>query len=114
MVSELEEIRRRKMQELLQRQLQQQAQEQIQRQLQEEQINAQIKLIISKILSPKARERLSNIRIARPEFARSIEIFLIQLYQSGRLQGQLDDNKFKEILLKLKESKRDIRIRRKG
>lgn len=100
------------MQELLQRQIQQATQERIQQQLQEEQINAQIRMIINKILTPEARQRLGNIRVAMPEFARSVEIFLIQLYQAGRLPKQVDDPMLKEILLKLKESKKEIRIRK--
>lgn len=111
-MSELEEIRKRRMQELLQRQVQEQTQEQFQRQLQEQQIESQIKMIINRILTPEARQRLGNIRTARPDFARSVEIFLIQLYQAGRLPKQVDDKTFKEILLKLKEGKRDIKIKK--
>jgi programmed cell death protein 5 len=109
---DLEEIRKRKMQELLQQQLEQQSREQMQQQLQEEYINVQIKKIINQILTPKARERLGNIRTVRPDFARSVELFLIQLYQAGRLPKQLNDAKFKEILLKLKQGKKEINIRR--
>lgn len=100
------------MQQLLQQQMQEQAQEQIQRQMQEEQLNLQIKLIINQILTPEARGRLGNIRIARPDFARAVEIFLIQLYQQGKLRGTLDDKQLKEILMKLKEGKKEISIKK--
>ncbi len=111
-MSELEEIRKKRMQELLQRQIQQQTQEGMQQQLQEQQINSQIKMIISRILTPEARQRLGNIRTARPDFARNVEIFLIQLYQAGRLPKQVNDQTFKEILMKLNEGKRDTKINR--
>lgn len=103
---ELERIRQQKLRQMLQ----QQAQQQIQQQIQEEQISAQIKLIINQILDPEARERLGNIRLARPEFARQIEILLIQLYQAGRLPERLTDAQFKEILKKLHAKKRETRI----
>ena len=109
-MSELEDIRKRRMQELLQGQMQQQTNEVMQQQVQEQQINTQIKQIINKILTPEARQRLGNIRTAKPDFARNVEIFLIQLYQAGRLPKQVNDQTFKEILLKLKEGKRDTVI----
>lgn len=102
---ELEAIRQKRLMQMLQQQSQQQSQQQIQQQIQEEQIGAQIKLIIHQILEPEARERLGNIRLARPEFARQIEIFLIQLYQAGRLPKRLSDAQFKEILEKLHEKR---------
>lgn len=103
---ELEGIRQQRLRQMLQ----QQAQQQIQQQVQEEQISAQIKLIINQILDTEARERLGNIRIARPEFARQIEIFLIQLYQAGRLPKRLTDAQFKEILEKLHNKRHEPRI----
>lgn len=99
---ELERIRQKNIRQMLQQQTQQQ--------IQEEQINSQIKLIITQILDPDARGRLANIRLARPEFARQIEIFLIQLYQAGRLPKMLTDAQFKEILEKLHEKRREPRI----
>ncbi len=108
-MDELERLRRQRMQELMQ----QQSQQQIQQQIQEEQIDEQIKIIISQILTPQARERLGNIRIARPEFARQIEVFLIQLAQGGRLPSQVTDEQLKEILGKLHKKKRETKIIRK-
>ena len=103
---ELEGIRQRKLRQMLQ----QQAQQQVQQQVQEDQVSSQIKFIITQILDPEARGRLANIRLAKPEFARQIEIFLIQLYQAGRLPKMLTDVQFKEILEKLHEKKREPRI----
>ncbi len=99
---ELERIRQKNIRQMLQQQTQQQ--------IQEEQINSQIKLIITQILDPDARGRLANIRLAGPEFARQIEIFLIQLYQAGRLPKMLTDAQFKEILEKLHEKRREPKI----
>ena len=84
----------------------------MQQQLKEQEIETQIKLIITKILTPEARERLGNIRLARPQFARQIEIFLIQLHQAGKLPQKLTDEQLKQILEKLKQGKKEFTIKR--
>ncbi len=100
------------MRELMEQQIQEQVQQLQMQQIQAERINAQIKLIVHQILSPEARSRLGNIRVARPEFARQIEILLIQLYQAGRLPKKLTDSQFKKILEELQSKKREIKIER--
>lgn len=108
-MSDLEEIRKKKMQELLR----QKNQQQVQQQFQKKQIDAQIKKLIHHILSPEARERLGNIRAAKPNFARRVEVLLIQLYQGGRIPEPLSDEQFKKLLKKLKQGrKKDITIKR--
>ncbi|MFH1789264.1 MAG: DNA-binding protein [Candidatus Altiarchaeota archaeon] len=102
------------MQELLARQQSPGAQEQVQRQLQEAEVERQIHFIISRILSPEARERLGNIRVARPQFARQIEVLLIQLNQAGKLPDQLSDEQLKAILTSIKsQQQHETRISRK-
>jgi len=96
---EIEEIRRRKLQAY------KEMQEKFEEKQKERQISNQLKAITDKILTPEASERLNNIRFAMPEFAREIEILLVQLYQSGRIQRQITDEEFKEILLQLKSHK---------
>ena len=64
------------------------------------------------VLTPEARQRLANIRMARPEFAEQLEMQLIQLAQAGRLQIPVTDNQLKDVLDKLIVRKRDINIRR--
>lgn len=64
------------------------------------------------ILSPEARQRLTNIRITRPEIAEQVELQLIQLYQSGRLRNQITDEQLKNMLQGLLGKSRDITIRR--
>lgn len=110
-MSELEELRQRRIKQLVDQQKPAQGQ-QLQQQLKEQEIEAQIKLIITRILTPEARERLGNIRLARPQFARQIEIFLIQLHQAGKLPQKLADEQFKQILEKLKQEKREFSITR--
>ncbi|MFX0011179.1 MAG: DNA-binding protein, partial [Candidatus Hermodarchaeota archaeon] len=74
---ELENIRRKKLEQLQQQAFQQQIAEQ-----QEQQYNKQKYQIMRKILSQEGRQRLENIRIVKPQFAEQIELQLIQLFQS--------------------------------
>jgi programmed cell death protein 5 len=110
MADDLEEIRRRRMQELMQNQMQQQGSQQMQRAMQEQQVAEQIKVILGQILEPAARDRLANIRLASPEFARQIEMLLIQLYQGGQLPQKLSDENFKKILEKIRSKKKETKI----
>jgi len=108
--SDLEALRQRRLRELAQSQMQQAASQQMQRAVQEEQVAAQIKVIMNQVLEPAAKERLANIRTAKPDFARQIEILLIQLYQGGQLPARLTDESFKKILERIHEKKREPRI----
>ena len=103
----IEELRRRKMLELQARATEAQRQEELRRQY-----DVQKKLALQQILTPEARSRLANIRAAKPEFAEQIEIQLIQLAQSGRVSSQITDAQLKEILRRVQDRKRDIKIRR--
>ena len=112
-MSDIEEIRRRRMQELQQQAAQQaqqqsqdaQAQEQMRRELE-----AQKRQAMLQILSPEARSRLANLRLTKPEFVDQIELQLIQLAQTGRIKSKITDEQLKELLRKLAGQKRDINI----
>lgn len=76
-----------------------------------EQIEQMKKTLLRQILSKEALERLGRVRMANPNFAAQLEIYLIQLYQAGQLKGIVDDAKLKQIL-DLLTKKREWRIRR--
>jgi programmed cell death protein 5 len=107
-MSELDELRQKRLRQL--QAMREQGREQgLQQQLQAQQMEEQINLIMRQIMTAEARERLANIRMARPEFARQVEILLIQLYQGGRLK-QLTDEQFKALLAKISGTKREPKI----
>lgn len=113
-MSDIEEIRRRRMQELQQQAAVQQAQQQTsdaqsQEQMRRE-LEAQKKQAMLQILTPEARSRLANLRLTKPEFVDQIELQLIQLAQMGRVQSKITDEQLKELLRKLSGQKREINI----
>ena len=95
-----------------QRMLQQRMQEQMGEQMQQQQMMAALKVITSQILEPKARERLSNLKYVKPDIAMQLEMYLVQLYQSGQLKTRITDEQLVMILRKLTERK-ETKIRRK-
>lgn len=105
---ELEAIRQRRMAEL-----QQQAQSQAAQQEQAQRFEAQKQGVLRQILTPEARDRLANIRLANPQMADSVENQLIQLAQSGRLRGVIDDAMLKNILAQISPQHREITIQRR-
>ena len=68
--------------------------------------------VLRMALTSDARERLSNVRMVRPDLAQSIEEYVIQLASAGRLKKAVDDEQVKQMLASLQEKKRDIKIRR--
>lgn len=79
---------------------------------QQHQVDQQRQMIMRQILTPPARDRLANLRMAYPDIARLVEDQLITLVQSGRIQQQVDDNTLKEILRRVAPKKREIKIER--
>ena len=111
MNEELEKIKRKKLQDL---QRQAALQDSIDEQAaQNEEFEKQKKMILISILTPQARERLGNIKAARPKIAESIENQLITLAQSGKLENKINDKQLRELLSKIIPRKRDIKIKRR-
>ncbi|TMI54931.1 DNA-binding protein [Candidatus Bathyarchaeota archaeon] len=104
---ELEALRRRRLAEMQRAAVDDQRRTQAQ-----QQVERQKQTIIRRILTPEARQRLTNIRMVKPEFAEELEMQLIQLAQSGRLRGQVSDEQLKKTLMQLEGQKREIKIRR--
>jgi len=105
---EVEELRKKRMNALQRRLAQEEERAQVQ-----QQIEMQKQALLRRILSTDARQRLTNLKMVKPEFAEQIELQLIQLAQTGRLKTPVADNELKEILARLQSQRREIKIRRK-
>ena len=107
---ELERIRQRRLLEL---QLQQRLVEEQRQAAAREELQRRKDVVLHRILTSEARQRLANLKIIRPEFTEQIELQLIQIAQSGKVRLPITDDMLKEILIQLQsEQQRGTRIRR--
>lgn len=106
-MSELDEIRRRKLEELQNRYEQSASEEQ-----QAQQEIAQLELAVKQRMSKEALQRFGNIKVADPEKAVQLLVILAQLLQSGRLT-MIDDNNLRQILAQVTPKKKEFKITRK-
>jgi len=104
---ELEEIRRRRLLELQRATMEEQRRARAQQQME-----VQKQAVLRQILTPEARQRLTNIKMVRPEFAEQLELQLIQLAQTGKVNIPISDKQLKEALVRLQSQRREVRIRR--
>ncbi|ALV62159.1 DNA-binding protein [Thermococcus sp. 2319x1] len=111
MAEDIEEIRKRKLLELQKRLAEQQKAEE-ERVRQEMELEAQLNAIMKQILTPEARERLTRVKLVRPELARQVELILAQLYQAGQITERITDEKLKKILAQIDaRTRREFRIK---
>lgn len=96
-MSELDEIRQRKLHELQQQQA----------------VSEMKKSAMLQLLTKEARERLSTVRAAHPELAEQVEMSLIQAAQMGQFKSQITDEQLKQILASIQGEKKGFRILRK-
>jgi programmed cell death protein 5 len=105
---ELEELRRRKLSTLQRQMSDEQKGEQMQKQLEVQKEN-----LLRSILSQEARQRLTNLKMVKPEFTEQLEMQLIQLAQQGKIPVPLADARLRQILVQLQSRKHEPTIRRK-
>jgi len=103
-MAELDEIRRKKMEELKRKQ-----------QEEEQAVEAEVQrqLIFQQIMTAEARERLTRIKMANPDYAVQVENILLQLVQQGRIKSRITEEMLKQILSQLAGQKKDFKITRR-
>ena len=106
---ELEALRKKRLQELQNEQLSQQQLQQQQEQRARE-IENQRQMVLKGILTDEARERLNRIKLAKPEYATSLENQLIQLAATRRVSGKITDEQLKALLKQVTQSQRESKI----
>lgn len=97
-MDELEELRRRKMQEYL---AMQEAGAQMEQAQRSQALALEVKKLVSQVLANDAIHRLSNIRAVKPDLAYQIDMYLLELYRAGRIKKPLSDTEFKAMLGKM-------------
>lgn len=65
------------------------------------------------LLDPQARQRLTNIRLVKPELATAVENYLINAASTGRLNRALTDEELKQILLSIQQPKKEFKFDRR-
>ena len=104
---DVEQLKEKRLEELKQQIAAQQA-------AQQEQLQAEIQLnaLLRNILSPEAKQRLSNISLVNKELYLQVSQVLLYLAKAGQLQGRISDEQLKSLLEKIKGKKREIQIKR--
>lgn len=100
---ELERLKQQRMLDIRQRSAQEEARARIE---------AERQSVLRLVLTPEARQRLTNIKMVKPEFAEQLETQLLQLAQTGKLPTPLSDEYLKALLERMTSQRRDITIRR--
>lgn len=105
------------LQELLYRRAQEESKRAAEEKQKKAELQAKKEAMLRVILTPEARQRLTNVKLVRPELAESLEDQLIALAQAGRIKIPITDEELKEILAQLAEQNRRefrIQIRERG
>ena len=105
MADSLDEIRKRKLAELMGQPQQQQDEQQFRQQVQ------QLETLVKQRMTKEAVQRYGNIKLANPDKAVQLLAILGQFIQSGRLET-IDDELLKKILMKMQEPKKDFNIKK--
>jgi programmed cell death protein 5 len=108
---DLEELRQEKMEQLKEQQQGEVDEEAMQ--AQQEQADAQKQAILRQYLTDGARKRLNTVKMSKPDHGEQIERQVLALAQSGRVQGQIDEDQMKELLSELSPDSKSFNIRRR-
>ena len=106
---DLEEIKKRKLEELKQEVEKQQLQEHLQVQEQVEQLES----IAKPLMTSDAISRYCNLKAVHTEKAIQSIVIITQLAQQGKLPNKVTDEQYKELLVKLTPEKKEFRIHKK-
>ncbi|MBI4894648.1 MAG: hypothetical protein HY833_02845 [Candidatus Aenigmarchaeota archaeon] len=63
-----------------------------------QQVELMKKTMMRKILSRGAIDRLSRVRMVKPDIAAQLELYLMDLYKSGKIKSEVSEEQMKMIL----------------
>jgi len=108
---ELDQIRRKRLEEMIASQ----QDNAVQREREEEarrEYEAKKREILRQIMTVEARDRLSNLRLTKPDVVEMLENQLISLASSGRLRSAITDDQLKMLLRQIQPKKKDFKIKK--
>lgn len=111
-MADIEEIKRKRMEEL-QQQIAAQQMEELKEQIQLERQVAMLESIAKQKMTKEAITRYGNLKAAHPEKAIQVIAVIAQAIQQGQITEQLTDEKLKNILMQIKPEKREFKITKK-
>ena len=107
-MSELEDIRNKRMEALMQQQ-----QESLKEHIQLQQQVEMLETIAKQKMTKEAISRYGNLKAAHPEKAIQIIAVLAQAIQQGQITEQVTDEKLKSLLIQLEPPKKEFKITKK-
>lgn len=69
--------------------------------------------VLLMLLDTQARQRLTNVRLVKPDLAGAVENYLINAASSGRLNRPLTDEELKQLLMRIQQPKKDFKFDRR-
>ena len=103
----LDDIRKRKLEELMHLQ-----QEKLQDQSHIQQQIEQMENIVKQFMTKDALARYGSLKTAHHEKALQLILILFQAIQKGQIQDKINDSTLKKVLEQLTPKKKDIKIKR--
>jgi len=107
---ELEELRKKKMEQLKEQQGEGDAEAQ---QAAQEQAEAQKKAILRQHLTDGARKRLNTVKMSKPDVGEQVEQQIVALARSGRVGDTIDEEQMKQLLSELTPDSKSFDIKRR-
>ncbi len=80
---------------------------------QRQQREAQKKAVLRQHLTDGARKRLNTVKMSKPQVGEQVEQQVVALAQSGRVQGQIDEDQMKQILKEVTPDSKSFNIKRR-
>ena len=68
--------------------------------------------VLMVLLDQDARQRLTNVRMVKPDLALAVENYLISSASTGKLNRALSDEELKQLLVNLQQPKKQFKINR--
>ncbi len=108
-MTDVEEIRARKLEEMKQR-MQNQHEEAEQQAKMDQQLDA----LLKPILTPEAKSRLSNVKLVNYEKYLQVAQGIIMMARQGKLPARINEDQLKSLLIQVTPPKKEFTITRKG